>query len=285
MSSVLPSDFHVHSEWSWDARVGSMEDSCARAVSLGLPSIAFTEHFDLTRWIVPAELEAELSVYGAHVEEDGRLHPPPLDVDGYLAELERCRRRFPDLRILSGVELGEPHWHREQVQELLSGGTFERILGSQHSFRAGGEFWLADDLREVARPEGWSPGECVRAHLAATLELVERCDDFEILAHVDYSVRGWPDGSTSFPLEDHEEVIREILRALAASDRTLEVNTTVPLHADIVAWWRELGGRTVSFASDAHRPVNVGRDFESAVAMVEARGFGPGRDPHDLWHR
>ena len=43
------SDGHVHSEWSWDARsVGSMEATCARAVALGLPSVAFTEHVDFT---------------------------------------------------------------------------------------------------------------------------------------------------------------------------------------------------------------------------------------------
>lgn len=37
---MLPPDGHIHSEWSWDAVVGSMEQSCARAVELGLPSIA-----------------------------------------------------------------------------------------------------------------------------------------------------------------------------------------------------------------------------------------------------
>jgi len=46
---VLPPDGHVHTEWSWDATDGSMEQSCAHAVALGLPSIAFTEHGDFTR--------------------------------------------------------------------------------------------------------------------------------------------------------------------------------------------------------------------------------------------
>lgn len=31
---MLPGDSHVHSEWSYDARSGSMERSCARAVDL-----------------------------------------------------------------------------------------------------------------------------------------------------------------------------------------------------------------------------------------------------------
>ena len=49
---TLPPDSHAHSEWSWDARQGSMERSCARAVELGLPAIAFTEHLDRTVWTV-----------------------------------------------------------------------------------------------------------------------------------------------------------------------------------------------------------------------------------------
>jgi histidinol phosphatase-like PHP family hydrolase len=50
---VLPADGHVHSEWSWDAENGSMEQTCARAVAMGLPAVAFTEHADYTPWTVP----------------------------------------------------------------------------------------------------------------------------------------------------------------------------------------------------------------------------------------
>ena len=57
---MLPPDGHVHTEWSWDAADGSMERSCARAVELGLPSIAFTEHADFTRWVIDPEVAAQL---------------------------------------------------------------------------------------------------------------------------------------------------------------------------------------------------------------------------------
>ena len=43
---TLPADSHVHSEWSWDAARGSMAGACARAVELGLPAVAFTDHAD-----------------------------------------------------------------------------------------------------------------------------------------------------------------------------------------------------------------------------------------------
>jgi histidinol phosphatase-like PHP family hydrolase len=56
---VLPPDRHVHTEWSWDAPEGSMERTWARAVNLGLRSVAFTDHADFTPWTVLAD-EARL---------------------------------------------------------------------------------------------------------------------------------------------------------------------------------------------------------------------------------
>ena len=41
----LPPDSHVHTEWSWDGK-GSMERCCERAIEVGLPALAFTEHAD-----------------------------------------------------------------------------------------------------------------------------------------------------------------------------------------------------------------------------------------------
>src|SRR5690349_21532150 len=83
---MLPPDGHVHTEWSWDAAAGSMERSCARAVALGLPSIAFTEHADFTGWVVDPEVRVRMRAENAaRLLPDGRFRPPPLDVSSYLA--------------------------------------------------------------------------------------------------------------------------------------------------------------------------------------------------------
>ena len=98
-------DAHVHTEWSWDAPNGSMEQACARAVALGLPTIAFTDHADFVPWNVSDGLAAFLEDLGATVI-DGVFQPVPFDIDGYLESVERCRARFADLEIQRGVELG-----------------------------------------------------------------------------------------------------------------------------------------------------------------------------------
>jgi histidinol-phosphatase (PHP family) len=278
---TYPPDGHAHTEWSWDAVAGSMEGSCARAAELGLPSIAFTDHVDFTRWLIePAVASAEVWYDPAQVGPDGRLQPPPLDAAGYLACVQRCRDKFPGLRILSGAELGEPHWHAREVDALLSAGTFDRVLGSLHSLTEA-EPWMIDDYPY----ERIGPAAVIRTYLAEALRLAESPAPFAVLAHIDYPLRFWPASAGPFDPTVFAEEYRTVLRALARSGRALEINTRVPLPATIVRWWHEAGGEAVSFGSDAHHPAAVANGFTAAAAVAEAAGFHPGRYPHDFWLR
>jgi histidinol-phosphatase (PHP family) len=94
----------------------------------------------------------------------------------------------------------------------------------------------------------------------------------------------WPRAAGPYHEQDFEPEYRAVLRALAASDRVLEVNTKSPLaSAELLRWWREAGGRAVSFGSDAHQPWRVGDKFKLAVDVAESAGFRPGRDRFDFW--
>ena len=144
-SQTLPADDHVHSEWSWDAAAGAMEATCARAIDIGLPSLSFTEHADFTNWTYG--VGADIPDHWARHLDLGLLRPPRLDVDGYLACLERCRDRFPVLSISSGVELGEPHWHAGQAEALLEEVNSTGALGEGVTLR----FKVVDDETDQAR--------------------------------------------------------------------------------------------------------------------------------------
>ncbi|MEX0426077.1 PHP domain-containing protein [Nocardioides sp. DS6] len=262
----LPADNHVHSEWSWDTRKGDMEATCARAVALGLPSIAFTEHVD-------------------HTARSG-----PFDAEGYLAAVDRCRDLFPSLRILTGVEIGEAHWDPADTEALLAGGRFERVLASLHSVP---ELPGHPDMAVLYDTQ--PRAQVLRDYLAEIEKLITAFDGFQVLAHIDYPARRWPltptpsSGGRSdkalFDPRECEEEYRHVLRTLAGTGRVLEFNTRVPLHPLVLDWWREVGGDAVSFASDAHRPEALAHGFREAVAVASAAGFRPGRDPLDFWRR
>ena len=61
--------------------------------------------------------------------------------------------------------------------------------------------------------------------------------------------------------------------------------STISRYGQIVRWWRDEGGKVVTFGSDAHNPTAIAHGFAEVVALVEAHGFRPGQHPYDLWTR
>jgi histidinol-phosphatase (PHP family) len=247
---------------------------------MGLRSISFTEHADFTPWAVPPD--AALPDEWAPLLREGTLTPPPLDLGGYESALADCRDRYPSLRILSGVELSEPHWHQDQAEALLDRGDFERVLAAVHS----GIGVVPGTFAEIsAQYEHRTPETVVVDYLLDTSRMIEQFHGFEVLAHIDYPVRYWPQDAPPYDPHDFEEEYRHVLQLLAKRDLVLEVNTRVPLHFEVVSWWREAGGARLSFASDAHEPSAVAHGFRVAAHMAEAAGFSPDRDPLGFWWR
>lgn len=265
METIRIADSHVHTQWSWDATRGDMEASCRRAVELGLPSIAFTEHAD---WI-----RGEEAVF---------------DPNGYFECIERCRAAYPALDILSGVEMGEPHLYQDEARRLLSAG-FDRVLGSVHCIEWNG---TATDASKPGFLTAEDAEEMFRRYLREVLALVEGEVPFEVLAHVDYPKRYWPEAG-AYDATLFEEGFRAILREAARRGLVLEVNTTRGGEPGrflcpgpvVLGWWREEGGRAVSFGSDAHSAEHVVAGFAAAREAVEVAGFKAGADPLSFWTR
>lgn len=282
---TLPADSHVHSEFSWDtggpasAARGTMEATCARAVRIGLPALFFTEHLDLEdAWVSDPE---DFDEHEKHLlGEDGTVHVPRFDVEGYLESVERCRAAFPELRIGTGLEFGQPHLRTAAARQQLDLSLFDRIIGSLHTLEHGDARAEPNTLYR-RRPAL----DVLRAYLAEVPALVAGDEPFEIVTHLDYTLRYWPEAELG-PVDPREveEEYRAAMRAVAASGRALEMNTR-RLWPWMPQWWREEGGRAVSFGSDAHRAADLAHGFPEAAAMLEAAGFRPGADPRDLWRR
>ena len=271
---VLPADNHVHSQWSYDTfGRTSMVAECERALELGVPAVAFTEHLDFNDY-GPGDAIAATGIKPGWWDA-----MRPLDVTGYLAGIEECRHRFPSLRILSGVEAGEPHLFAGSVAAVLAAGSFDRVLGSLHALAWEGRQVNSSSLFRILEP-----AEVMRRYLAEVAALAGSSGAFEILAHLDYPRRHWPAGAGPYAESDFEQEYRAVLRALASSRRVLEVNTFSPMASvTMLRWWREEGGTAVSFGSDAHVASRVADKFREAVEVAEAAGFIRGSDPADFW--
>ena len=247
-----------------------METTCRKAIDIGLRAIAFTEHAD----------------HVPHVHQTLR----PLDILGYHAEVERCRALFPKLRILSGVELGEPHRYPGETAALLAAGQLDLVLGSVHCFEWQGRLM---DASQLARLSPADVADAVRVYFQEASALVRSAQPFAVLAHLDYPKRYWPHAELCYWEGDFEEEIRDVLRGAAARQAVLELNTTrgeVPERGlcpgpTVLRWWVEEGGRALSFGSDSHEPAKIARGFALAARLAEAAGFKPNDDPAAFWRR
>ena len=74
---------------------------------------------------------------------------------------------------------------------------------------------------------------------------------------------------------------RLVLKKLISMGKGLEMNTGglkyglgfCNPHPDVVKRYRELGGRIITFGSDAHDPLFLGYEFDRAAALARECGF------------
>jgi histidinol-phosphatase (PHP family) len=250
-----------------------MARSCEQALALGVPAVAFTDHLDFDDWTDGDRGAAE----GLDPYRYARMRL--LDIRGYLATIDECRQRYPGLRILSGAEIGEAHLFDTSARAVAATAGFERILGSLHAIPIDGRLTAADDMLRLLPAD-----EAMRQYFAEVVRLIAGSDLFEVLAHLDFPRRMWPGSAGPYEEKAFEQEYRAVLRALADSGRVLELNTKSPLASvELLRWWRESGGKAVSFGSDAHQPWRVADRFKEAADIAAAAGFAPGRDPFDFW--
>ena len=240
-------DYHMHTRVSFDGHDTGLQMARA-ALDKGLKEICFTEHLDYD----PLEKMGVLA----------------FDTADYNAEYDALE--LPGLKIRRGMEFGMTADNREQFREDLKRRPFDFVLGSIH---------FVDDL-DVYFDEFWS-GKSIfqaeRRYLDETLRCVELHEDFDVLAHLTYIAKTHAHpGHRPVRLEDHREVVDEILRTLVRKGKGLEMNTSgvdrcgafLPAR-EYFERFRELGGEIVTVGSDAHRSNRVGQYSDDACEILK----------------
>jgi histidinol-phosphatase (PHP family) len=246
-------DYHIHTKFSCDSET-AMVTACDMASLRGLKEIAFADHADFEP-----------------LDECCDYFRP----DDYLAEIRRCMIAYDDLlTIRAGVEIGEGHVYRKEAAELLRR-PFDLVLASLHWVN-GHPTFNADYFADQSLDEG------LRAYFEELAKLAAGAD-YDVLAHFDivrravYRVYGL--GTLDYT--PYEDVIRHTLKTVVKRDKGLEINTSNCWKGmgdpnptlQVLQWYREEGGETLIFGSDAHRHDAIGLDFDVALEMAWAAGF------------
>jgi len=251
----LPLDSHLHTDLSPDSDV-PIDVYAASAAERGISEIAITDHVDFDP-SYPAYAFADFPTRERVVRE--------------------AAERWGDrVAIRFGCELTYQRRFEADIRDHLARHRYDFTIGSVHIDLDGP--YIAD--RVASFVQGKSVAEIVRPYFEE-VEAAARSGMFDTLGHIDFVKRYltphvMPDALAAAP-----ELYEPILRALVDSGTALEVNTsglrqsagdTYPTTA-IVVLFRQLGGRSVTAGSDAHRAETFAFGLEEGYRVAAGAGF------------
>jgi histidinol-phosphatase (PHP family) len=246
---------HVHATSSPDASLTERE-LALRAVEAGLDGIGFVAHVDFH----PGDFCT------------GGFHP-----DSYAAACREASAASQDrVRLMMGVETGEPLRFREEIGEAVEGLPLDFVTGALH--------WIGDrfTLGEEAFLQG-DPMELVEEYYSRTERIVSECD-IDVLAHMGIFRRGMALAGKSTGFDETTlwpGMLRRILTSMIERGIALELNmaglrrpekASYPVPA-VLGLYRKLGGELVTVGSDSHRDPWIFFGVREAPKLLREAGF------------
>lgn len=253
-------DVHTHSTFSADGET-PLTGMLARARELGIRFYGIAEHFDYD-YLADGVLAEGKPV-------------PMIDAQAYFAEARRLQSAYaPAMRVLAGGEFGytaNPDAHARYA-DVIARYRPDFIVNSVHTV-CGKDAWFAEYFAGKTKEEAY------RAYLDKVRESLDAPYPYDIVAHLGYVARNAPYADNALRYDDFADQIDAILSAVIEKDKILEVNSSARGAGDflpgrdILARYFALGGRKISFASDAHRADRILAGREKAVRALREIGF------------
>lgn len=258
---MIRTDIHTHTKFSADGR-NSIEEMIAAAMQKGLAWYGISEHFnyDYDR---------------LHLTIDGQ-EVPPIDERAYFTRARELQKQLRGkLHLLVGAEYGYDN----------ANSTLQRYIETEQEYSPD---FVVNSVHTCLGMDCYFPHYCVgkskeyayNAYLYRVLESLDAPYRYDIVAHIGYCSRNatYPDPKLRY--EDYADVLDEILKRIIARGKILEVNSSAKTagspfipDTDILERYFELGGRMVSFASDAHDTTRIADRRDIVVAALKKIGF------------
>ena len=231
---------------------------CAAAEAAGLEVFAITDHCEINCW------------------EEHRL---AREIPASVADIEAEKGDF-SLRLLTGVELGQPLQDLPRTEALLDSQAFDFVIGSLHNTAGDPDFFFGD----YAGLKDEEIRLWLGRYYAELLEMV-RWGRFDTLAHITYPYRylnaARKEREIAVDPAEFDVQADAVFRALIKGGIALELNATsimrderdCALNIRYFRRYRELGGELVTVGSDAHSPDRVGHGIAEACAILRETGF------------
>ena len=252
-------DTHVHSSNSFDGE-STVREICEAAVEKGISSVTITDHME-----APEIRLGDKSVYGNAIKS----------IERSVADVEALRDEYEGrVKLLKGMELGEPMHDPKLTQKAYEIADFDFILASVHNLFEEEDFYYLEYNERNVKP-------LLTRYFDELLDTAKNAD-FDSLAHLTYPFRYIVERTDIRPdTAEYADVIDEIFLTLARRNKSLEINTSglfKPINStlpdlDLIRRFRELGGSMITVGSDAHNCKDLGAGLEEGIKLARMCGF------------
>lgn len=252
MPMVL-ADYHLHTDYSFDGHE-SVDEVCARAFENHLDEISITDHLDIY---------------------SDRTYESVLDLHSLFRDIRRARWKYRgSLEIAMGVELGQPMVNPPEYKRFMRNYTdLDFIIGSVHNIVNDTD--VADlDLNL------YSPPDVFERYFGLLMDYAVHYD-YDVLGHITYPLRYFQLAGKDFDIAPYYSRIKELFSVVIARGRGIELNVsglrqnppfTMP-PADLLRIYYLMGGRILTFGSDAHYLRDIGHGIEEGHRIAREAGF------------
>lgn len=246
----MTADNHIHTAFSPDGE-GDSEDFILHAVNLGLKHIAFTEHVDIL-YCNPSFVTRDPSEY--------------FDKVRYL------KTKYADkISVAVGLEVGFTPSNRELNAEYIEKYRPDYVINSVHEV-GGKDLYFKEFFKNK------SPREAVSEYLRAVLDSLGAPYEYNTVGHLGYVIRKAPFNCGIYSI--CPELTDKILKSIIHKGKILEINTSIDKPEqtsvpprELILRYADLGGKKLCFASDAHRPVDIARNYAAACSVAADAGI------------
>ena len=259
-------DVHTHSAFSFDGKAPLVQ-MLQTAQEKGLVFYGVSEHFDYD------------------VEEEERIRRKQfIDEDGYFHDARHLQEDYAGcLNVLIGAEFGfakdEKLWGRYAATVKKHRPDF--IVNSVHT-RYGIDYHFNGAFRTADGGEDSSLGrkEILTGYLTDIRNSLDAPYPYDIVGHFGYVCRYLEKEKGKLRYEEFPDEIDDILQTIIQKDKILEVNSSVywlggvsVTDESVLRRYFELGGRKISFGSDAHAPERIADKREGVTELLRKIGF------------
>lgn len=257
-------DLHTHSSYSFDGEE-ALEKMLESAYQKGVLFFGTAEHFDYDQIFLPAF-----------------RHKRFVDEEAYFHHARHLQEDYEGaMHYLVGAEFGysDSPLTQARYQKTVDTRHPDYIINSMHTLHGedysdGTAFYIMDENGQRVLRDRL---EVFREYMALVRRSLDVTYPYDIVGHLGYIARYAPYAEKGMPVMELQAEIDDILQTIVRKGKILEINSsTVELcvpNLSIVERYYQLGGRKISFASDAHTKERVAAKYAEVAAVLKKIGF------------